>query len=42
MMVAAQQLLLRAVAPLGSNGAGGVRYVHHFGVSAVGAELERL
>ena len=43
MMAAAQQLLLRAVAPLGSNGADGVRYVGHFGVSAVGAaELERL
>ena len=44
MRIAAQQLLLRAVAPLGSNSLERrrVRYVGHFGVSAVGAELERL
>jgi len=41
-MIAAQLLLLRAAAPLGSNGADGVRYVGNFGISAVGAGLERL
>ena len=40
-MIAAQLLLLRAAAPLGSNGADGVRYVGNFGISAVGAGLER-